>query len=110
MRRFPDGTGRLRHAVALLQVDAESANAMQHARRKRFTSGACPAQPAQPDLIAHRRVDQHVAEREFQPQQDRHAFSGLAMLFRAFGERAEMREQRALQRGRLGRARLDVGQ
>src|SRR5215472_13757157 len=108
MRRLPGGSRQLGLAIALFQINTEGAKALQHVRQKGFATGVRPAEAAQTDLIAHRRIDQYLADNQLQTQQKRDAPTDLAMLFRTLGDRTAASEQRSLHRGGLGRTRLDV--
>src|SRR6267143_1448341 len=63
-------TGRLRRAIDLLQVDADRAEEAERVRTERGAACQRPLGTAQTELIADRRVDEHVPDHARQTERD----------------------------------------
>ena len=101
--------GELGGAVDLLEVDAERAKEAEGVGPERRAAGIDPARAPQAELVAHRAVDQDLAERAGPAGR---SATGLPsrMALRPLGQPAEILEQPALERGRIGRPDLHLGQ
>src|SRR6516165_2813607 len=105
-----DDAAQLGCAVNLLEVDAEGAEETERVGAERRATGIGPTHAAQPQAIAHRPVDDELAQRELQLERKRHLLAVVAQEFGTLGDAPEVLEQLALEERCVGRAHLHGGE
>src|SRR5207248_5716850 len=89
-------------AVYLLQIDAEGAEEPEDIDAERCAPGVDDAGAAQPELVAHRTIDEELADPAPQTQPGRYRPALTDTQLRPFGNSAEKIKDAPLCRGRIG--------
>src|SRR5262249_56141619 len=93
-----DETGGFCGAVDLLEIDTDRAEEAERVRSEGGAAGQRPACATQSELIAHRTVDENLAERAREAQPRRHRLALGSQDLRSLGGAAEALEHPALER------------